>query len=111
MELYYDYRYNDTLRLVREGITSVSGNRIRHPSSAYDLAKEWFRLFAFMSDIMPTTNCKHLPSCLSKRSVYIMYKEDMGRKGETRIISERHFVGRMWKKEFPNVVIPKVGMT
>lgn len=40
-----------------------------------------------------------------------MYKEDMIRKGEKRLISERHFVGQMWKKEFPNVIIPKVYKT
>lgn len=56
------FRYKDTLKLVHSGVKSVDGKRNREHSEAYDLAKEWFKLFAFMSDVMPTTTSKHLPS-------------------------------------------------
>jgi len=39
-----------------------------------------------------------------------MYKEEMSRKGED-VLSRTHFVHVMWKKEFPDVKIPKVDRT
>ena len=48
---------------------------------------------------MPTNGIKQLPYCLSKQSVYMLYKEEMARKGNDTI-SQTHFVNHMWKEEF-----------
>lgn len=104
------HRYKDVLKLINEGLWSVDGKRCCFPSTAFEIARRWFKQFAFMSDVMPTTGSKHLPSCLSKRSIYMLYEEEMARRGKNvkLVISKTHFIHRMWKKEFPNVKIPKV---
>lgn len=94
---------------MKEDVWSVNGKRCCFPSTAFEKARRWFKQFAFMCDVMPTTGTKHLPSCLSKRSIYMLYKEDLTRKVENdNVLSKTHFIHRMWKKEFPDVKIPKV---
>ena len=78
------------------------------PSPAINLlyaAKELFLKFIRHAEYMPNTDTKHLPSCLTKRVLYNLYKDDMQEKG---VISRKTFVYRMWQKEFPWVIIPKV---
>ena len=101
--------YKDNLRLFQEGVRIVDGKRMRMKGIGYDLAKEWFKEFSSMSDTLPTTGIKNLPSCLTKCSVYTLYEEEMKRKGQSNLlITRQHFVNCMWAEEFPHVVIPKV---
>ena len=74
-------------------------------SVMYDAAKEWFLKFIRHAEYMPNTDTKNLPSCLTKKAVYNLYKDDMQEKG---VISRTTFIYRMWQKEFPWVIIPKV---
>ena len=86
------YRYKDILNLLKDGTINVDGKRCRFRSVEYDVAKEWFRNFVFVSDVKPTTGGKHLPSCLTKKAVYQLYKEEMKKRGEKEIIGKSHFL-------------------
>ena len=54
-----------------------------------------------VGDRMPDTNAIHLPSSLSKESVYAMYVLDVDEP-----LSSTQF--RIWKEKFSNVKITKV---
>lgn len=71
----------------------------------FDLAVEWFRNYSNNADHLPNSTARPLPSCLSKKAVYQIYKEEMG---DRPTLSRSHFIYKMWKKNFPDIYIPKV---
>ena len=97
--------FYDRLAEVRKGEKKRDIPRRRQKTLAYDLAVEWFRKFAKNADYMPNSSTRTLPSCLSKLSVYQLYKDEMG---DRPVLERSYFIYHMWKTEFPNVFIPKV---
>lgn len=55
---------------------------------------------------LPMNNKIHLPSCLTRASIYKYMKEEVESTGGS-VCSQSHFF-RVWRKEMPNVTIPKV---
>ena len=66
----------------------------------------WFKHFIKFVDSMPNSDVKCLPSCLTKLSEYNIYVNQM----KDEKLSHTQFVYDMWKKNFPNVYIPKVSV-
>ena len=54
---------------------------------------------------MPAQNKIHLPSCLTRASIYQTMKEDMEDLGG-QVCNKVHFF-RMWSKEMSHVTVPK----
>ena len=63
--------------------------------------------FALMGERMPDRATVHLPSCLSKLSVYQRMNAEMKERKKTQIISQSQFF-QLWKTSFSHVTIPKV---
>jgi len=63
------------------------------------------KIFARNADYMQNSSARMLPSCLSKLTVYQLYKDEMGNRP---VLTRTHFVYQMWKKQFSIVYIPKV---
>jgi hypothetical protein len=49
----------------------------------------------------------HLPSCQTKKSVYLTYVEQTKKTGVYEPLSQAQFL-RMWRKDDKRVIIPKV---
>ncbi|KAL9956144.1 hypothetical protein ACROYT_G037583 [Oculina patagonica] len=62
---------------------------------------------ASCADRIPNEDKYCLPTCLTKREVYLTYRDDLKSAG-VRTVSWATF-SRMWKKRFRNVIIPKEG--
>ncbi|KAL9953863.1 hypothetical protein ACROYT_G041336 [Oculina patagonica] len=60
---------------------------------------------ASCADRIPNEDKYCLPTCLTKREVYLTYRDDLKSAG-VRTVSWATF-SRMWKKRFRNVIIPK----
>ena len=100
------FSYFQCLQAVRENRNQAETERKpKRKSLAYDLAIEWFRNFSKNADHMPNSSSRPLPACLSKKAVYFMYKKEMG---EKPVLGRSQFIYKMWKKNFPQVYIPKV---
>ena len=67
----------------------------------------WLRTFTEkVGDRMPTSTDIHLPSCLTKSDVYALACDDLSQGGlECCQLSTFYSI---WKRDFPNVKIPKV---
>ncbi|XP_052789179.1 uncharacterized protein LOC128223807 [Mya arenaria] len=88
------------------GVTHINGpgNVQGKLSMASNSAISWLISFSKShGDKMPNTYKIHLPSCMQKRAVYSLYKEEMDQQDT---ISHTHFF-RLWKRFVPNVIIPK----
>lgn len=67
----------------------------------------WMRsFFGKIGDKMPMSDTINLPSCLTKLDVYELARDDLTQ-GGLSCCSPSHLY-EVWKKEFPNVKIPKV---
>ena len=77
----------------------------RGSSMAFKFATEWFEAFMNNADRMPNTQTRNLPSCLTKAAVYLIYRDQTNGKPH---IARSTFLYNMWKRHFPDVVIPKV---
>ena len=72
--------------------------------------KAWLRNFAVNhGEKMPNSSKICLSSLLTKREVYMMCKTELESINE-EALSESYFY-TVWKQEFPDVIIPKVGST
>lgn len=70
-------------------------------------AELWFEDFVnSIANRMPDVNKKELPACLTILQIYNMYKEAVARMGKNPLSSTQF--RRMWKRNFPEVIIPKV---
>ena len=87
--LVYFFTYYERLKLHKSG--APEPRKVRRKSLAYDLALEWFRNFARNADHLPNSSSRPLPTCLSKRAVYTMYKEEISGKP---VLSRSHFSTR-----------------
>ena len=58
------------------------------------------------ADRIPNEDKYCLPTCLTKREVYLTYVDEL-KNADMRPVSWATF-SRMWKKQFRNVIIPKV---
>ena len=63
--------------------------------------------FTCMGDRMPDRPTVHLPSSLSKVSIYNEMVDDLRRRGKDVVISQSQFF-EVWKLHFSHVTIPKV---
>lgn len=63
--------------------------------------------FATMGDRMPDRPTVHLPSSLSKVSIYNDMVDDLRRRGKAVVISQSQFFD-IWKLHFSHITIPKV---
>ena len=71
-------------------------------------ATAWMvNFFNLIGDHMPHQMGIHLPSSLTKLSVYQRMQSDMQSRGKASIISKAHFF-KLWDEQFSNVKIPKV---
>ena len=70
-------------------------------------AELWFaELVSSLANVMPDINHKELPACLTVYKIYQMYQEAVQETGGNPLqISQFR---RMWKRNFPEVIIPKV---
>lgn len=90
----------------QEPTEDVAADKGRGRSLAYDLALEWFQGLIKNADHMPNCRTQTLPSCLTKSAVYNIYCEQISGKPSARST----FLYNIWRKQFPNVIIPKVSM-
>lgn len=80
----------------------------RNPTEKTSEAMAWMHNFvSLMGDRMPDRATIHLPSCLSKLSVYQRMCKALKERGKTTVISQSQFF-EIWKCHFSRVVIPKV---
>ncbi len=80
----------------------------RNPTQRTSEAMAWMDNFvSLMGDKMPDRATVHLPSCLSKLSVYHRMASDLRERGRTKIVSQSQFF-EIWKTHFHHVTIPKV---
>lgn len=83
----------------------------RNPTEKTSEAIAWMDNFvSLMGDKMPDRATTHLPSCLSKLSVYQRMSKAQKERGKTSIISQSQFF-EIWKSHFSHVTIPKVCMS
>lgn len=65
--------------------------------------------FKTVGDHMPDRGTVHLPSSLTKQSVYNQMRDDMERDEETEIVGRSQFF-KLWDTHFNQVSIPKVSL-
>ena len=102
-------RFTTLMDKFMAGIVHVEHGRsgFRYPQGPSSTAISWMRsFFDKVGDRMPMQQSFHLPSCLTKKEVYHIAKEDLQALG-LECCSKTTFF-EYWKMEFPNVVIPKV---
>ena len=63
--------------------------------------------FNLIGDHMPHQMGIHLPSSLTKVSVYQRMLSELKSRGKVSIISKAHFF-KLWEEQFSQVTIPKV---
>ena len=74
-------------------------------------AELWFQNYKdTLADKMPDSCYYHLPSCQTKKTVYITYAEETNGNGIFKPLSQAQFL-RMWREKFKRVIIPKVSIT
>lgn len=78
---------------------------VRRRSTTYEIARLWFEKFIRFADSMPNSDVKSLPSCLTKMTVYQLYRDQMKHQ---KTLSRTQFTYDLWKKKYPNVHIPRV---
>ena len=79
------------------------------PRSQTIRAMSWMRsFFSKVGDNMPMNSSIHLPACLTKADVYNLAYDDLTQ-GDLECCAASTFY-RLWTKEFPNVLIPKVSI-
>ena len=105
-------RFRAVKKLVNDGVRVIPVERDRHNISTtvkYQSAKAWLgHYFHQIADRMPHIEQLHLPCFLSKKSIYYMMSQNL-KEDSCDVISQSHFY-KVWKAEFPNVIIPKVNM-
>ena len=80
----------------------------RNPTERTNEAMAWMDNFvSLMGDKMPDRATVHLPSCLSKLSVYQRMAGELRQRGRSKIVSQSQFF-EIWKTHFHHVTIPKV---
>ena len=90
------------------GCLKVSKSAERSPLQKSHEAIAWMHgYFDLVGDFMPNRMVVHLPSNLSKLSVYQRMVTDMTNRKKDSIISKSHFF-RLWEEHFSHVNIPKV---
>ena len=80
----------------------------RNPTQRTSEAIAWMDNFvSLMGDKMPDRATTHLPSCLSKLSVYQRMASELKERGRSKIVSQSQFF-ELWRTQFHHVTIPKV---
>ena len=78
------------------------------PTVRTNEAVAWMDNFvSLMGDKMPDRATIHLPSCLSKLSVYHRMASDLKQRGRSKVVCQSQFF-EIWKTHFHHVTIPKV---
>ena len=95
-------------KLFRNGFRKVSSFPTRLPLQKTNAAIAWMqKYFTLLGDHMPQRHIIHLPSCLSKLSVYNKMTQDLASRQKESIISKSQFF-LLWDQHFSHVYIPKV---
>ena len=90
------------------GCLKISKSTERAPLQKSHEAIAWMHsYFNLVGDYMPNRMVVHLPSNLSKLSVYQRMVVDMTNRKKDSIVSKSHFF-RLWEEHFSHVNIPKV---
>lgn len=102
------------IKMVQDGHYLVEhGNKgTKNPTEKLLTAKSWMtRYFKLVGDKMPDKDQTHLPSWDSRKAIFNRYQDDMKEEFQEEIadhmISLSQFY-KLWKRDFPSVVIPKV---
>ena len=96
-------------KMFAEGTVSLfSSSGSRSPLLKTNEALAWMdNYFMLVGDSMPNGMMIHLPSSLSKLSIYQRLVEEFKNRKKTEIVSQSQFF-KLWESHFSNVVIPKV---
>ena len=98
-------------KFFQEGTIKFLSERERSPLLRTSEALAWMEnYFALVGDSVPNQMSLHLPSSLTKLSVYQRLHDDLKKRGKNEIVSQSQFF-KLWESHFGNVVIPKVGST
>ena len=105
-------RLRTVTRLVEAGAvnTKCTSIKIRKKTDKVEIACAWMEsYFKRIGDRMPHVQQLHLPSFLSKLSVYQQMMDELAQQGHTaeRMLSLSHFYA-LWNERFSYCVIPKV---
>ena len=93
---------------ISSGCLKISKSTERAPLQKSHEAIAWMHsYFNLVGDYMPIRMVVHLPSNLSKLSVYQRMVVDMTNRKKDSIVSKSHFF-RLWEEHFSHVNIPKV---
>ena len=94
--------------LFLQGHKQILSQAQRTPTVKTNEAVAWMDNFvSLMGDKMPDRATIHLPSCLSKLSVYHRMASDLKERGRSQVVSQSQFF-EIWKTRFHHVTIPKV---
>lgn len=95
--------------MFRQGHKSViTHSNSKNPLLKTNEALAWMEgFFDLMGERMPDRATVHLPSCLSKLSIYHRLEEEMKERGRSNTISQSQFFS-LWKSHFTRVTIPTV---
>lgn len=91
-----------------QGVVSVFSSGVRSPLLRTNEALAWMEnYFTLIGDSMPHRMVLHLPSSLSKLSIYQRLLHDFRSRGKGHVVSQSQFF-KLWESHFGNVIIPKV---
>lgn len=101
-------RLQNIQRFPRDSLTASRVIRLFRKSEKYTVTRSWMkRYFERIGDRMPHIQQIHLPSFLSKKTVYDTMIKELSEQGHDEVLSLSHFYA-LWKEEFPFCTIPKV---
>lgn len=95
-------------RLFVQGVVSVLSSGMRSPLLRTNEAlASMENYFTLIGDSTPHRMVLHLPSILSKLSIYQRLLHDFQSRGKGHVVSQSPFF-KLWESHFGNVIIPKV---
>ena len=102
-------RFVTLLKKFEDGVVQVEHGRsgMQYQQQQTITVVSWMRaFFNKLGDRLPMQDSIHLPSCLTKREVYLLAKEDLTQAGLACCGHATFFA--LWKDHFPTVTIPQV---
>ncbi|XP_078694222.1 uncharacterized protein LOC144923518 [Branchiostoma floridae x Branchiostoma belcheri] len=100
-------RFYEIKQVYESGRSTAPDGRkgMEYKSKAYLMAREWLHNHQQkFGDKMPNTQNTHLPQCATKKTIFEAYTDENW--NEEKLLKESRFKV-MWKKEFPNLRIPR----
>lgn len=94
--------------LFLQGHKQILSHVQRTPTLRTNEAMAWMdNFFSLMGERMPDRATVHLPSCLSKLSIYTRMECELKARRREKVVSQSQFF-EIWKAHFHHVTIPKV---